>query len=142
MSVRNFCSSLDCTKACLVPRIIKHIEEEGYLPALLSPCTYTPGVPYWIWVNRYQGDLVTVIDLNTPEYPHLTTKWKVSVCFWLYLMRSVRLTIFRNPLSIFQSTLSLKLRDGWMLEAISPIWHLFNGRGATRRRFSFMERSF
>lgn len=70
MSVQNFCSSLNCTKACLVPRIIERIEE-GYLPALLSPCAYTPGAPYWMWVNRYQGDLVTVIDLDAPEYPHL-----------------------------------------------------------------------
>jgi hypothetical protein len=80
MPVQKNCGKLECTKSCLVPRIIKHVEKEGFLPALLSPCAYAPGAPYWSWVNRYEGDLV-VVDLDAPEYPHLNTKWKVSMYF-------------------------------------------------------------
>jgi hypothetical protein len=86
-------------KSCLVPHIMKHVEEEGFLPALLSPCTYAPGDHYWSWVNRYEGDLV-VVDLDAPEYPHLNTKWKVSVYFPA-IKWCVRLTILRNTRFIF-----------------------------------------
>ena len=81
MPVQNICDGLECTKLCLAPRIIKHLEEEGFLPALLSPCKYTPGARFWSWVNRYEGDLV-VVNLDATEHPHLNTRWKVSICFW------------------------------------------------------------
>ena len=80
MHVQNICDGLECTKSCLVPRIIKHIKEEGFLPALLSPCKYTPSGHFWSWVNRYEGDLV-VVDLDATKHLHLNTKWKVSICF-------------------------------------------------------------
>lgn len=74
MHIRRACadSLLECTKLCLVPRIIQHIEEEGYLPCLLSPCKHTPGAPYWLWMNRYHGDLVS-IDLDGREDSHIRT---------------------------------------------------------------------
>jgi len=83
MPIQNICGGLECTKLCLVPHIIKHVKEEGYLLALLSLCIHTPGARYWSWVNRYEGDLV-VADLNAPRYPHVNTKWKVSMNFWLW----------------------------------------------------------
>jgi len=82
MPVGNKCSGQACTKACLVTRIIKHIEQEGYLPIIMSPCMHMPGAPYWIWTNRYQGNLV-VVDIDAPAYPHLNSKWEVSLCFQL-----------------------------------------------------------
>jgi hypothetical protein len=78
----NTCSGLACTKACLVARIIEHIQEEGCLPILVSPCMPTPAAPYWIWANRYQGDLV-VVDMDASTNPHLKSKWEVSPCFRL-----------------------------------------------------------
>jgi hypothetical protein len=77
------CSTLACTKSCLATRIIQHLEKEGYLPTIMSPCTHTPGAPYWIWTNRYKGDLVVVADVDATAYPHLSTKWKVSTCVQL-----------------------------------------------------------
>ena len=79
MLVEDICAESGCTKLCLVPRIIEHIKREGYLPALLSPCRYTLGAPYWSWVNRYEGDLVSV-DVDASEHPHFETKWTVSMC--------------------------------------------------------------
>jgi|SRR5882724_6361775 len=74
--LRNSCAGAGCTRECLKPRIIQHIEDEGYLPALLSPCSCNSDSPYWVWINRYYGDLV--LDLNAPDYPHTTTIWQVS----------------------------------------------------------------
>jgi hypothetical protein len=74
------CAGLECTKLCLAPRIIAHIKEQGFLPALLSPCMYSAGAPYWSWANRYHGDLIA-IHSNVSEYPHFNTKWKVSMHF-------------------------------------------------------------
>jgi hypothetical protein len=79
MPVEKLCSGPACTKACLATGIIDRIEDEGCLPILVSPCMHTPGAPFWIWGNRYQGDLV-IVDVDAVAYPHLNTKWKVSTC--------------------------------------------------------------
>ena len=79
MPVETTCPASRCTKACLVPRIIEHIKKQGFLPTLLSPCMYNQGAPYWMWTNRYQGDLV-VVDLDV-KYPHVVTIWEVSIFF-------------------------------------------------------------
>jgi hypothetical protein len=81
-AIRNSCDGTECTKACLKRRIVQYIEEEGFLPCLISSCKYSPGSPYWIWVNRYNGDLV-VVDVDAPAYPHTTTKWEVNSKFQL-----------------------------------------------------------
>jgi len=77
LSMYASCEGPGCNKWCLVPRIVQHIEEEGSLPPLVSPCRHIPGACYWSWSNRYHGDLVSV-DLDALEYPHTRTKWKVS----------------------------------------------------------------
>jgi hypothetical protein len=77
MRIRRCCDGDACTKSCLGPRIIKHIEDEGYLPTLMSPCIYLAGSPYWMWVSRNFGELV-VIDVDAPTYRHIKTKWDVS----------------------------------------------------------------
>ena len=138
MPFGNMCNGLECTKACLSTRIIKHVEKNGYLPTIMSPCIHSPGAPYWIWTNRYQGDLV-VVDVNAPQYPHLNTKWEVSPYF--SHQGSAVLTTSRNRLSIFRSTLSLRWRDGQTLEVTSLIWHLFSNPGATRHKPNFSGRS-
>jgi hypothetical protein len=77
MHIQRCCDAVVCTKSCLGPRIIQHIENEGYLPTLLSPCQYLAGSPYWMWVSQHFGDLV-VIDVDAAVYPHIETKWDVS----------------------------------------------------------------
>ena len=139
MCLQIVCSGQECTKVCLVTRIIKHIKKEGYLPTFLSPCRHTPGARYWLWANRYQGDLV-VTDLEAPEHPHISVKWEVSM-FLQYDARNDAHVVLRKPLSIFQPTLSSRFWDGLTLAETSLIWRSFNVRGAIQRSPSYLERS-
>ena len=75
--VGNNCVSRACTKACVQSRMMQCISEDGCFPSLLSSCKFSASDPYWVWVNRYFGNLVHT-DLNAAAYPHIKTTWKVS----------------------------------------------------------------
>ena len=141
MPFGNMCAGQACTKACLATRITKYIEKEGYFPAIMSPCMHTQGAPYWMWTNRYQGDLVTV-DVDAPAYPHLKTEWKVSSVFPDIKQSMVLITSSRNSPFTYQLTLLLRCQGGWTLEVTSLIWRWFNDPGAVRRKSNYLERSY